>query len=151
MPCHAFENLRYTGTTASSVTLSITHPTPGHGLLTVSTSPDDPAGDISWDLTPAAPGQSSSGLDTLGGILATLQQRGVFSVTLDGNAKGAARSISLANVSGMDIRSAAQNLDLDETLMETEEMSWAQGWMNLNLTGLPGKRVYVMPGTYGTR
>ncbi|MGA8068106.1 MAG: hypothetical protein WCA47_12305 [Terriglobales bacterium] len=149
VPCHAFENLRYTGTTASSVTLSITHPTPGHGLLTVSTSPDDPAGDISWDLTPAAPGQSSSGLDTLGGILATLQQRGVFSVTLDGNAKGAARSISLANVSGMDIRSAAQNLDLDETLMETEEMSWAQGWMNLNLTGLPGKRVYVMPGTYG--
>jgi hypothetical protein len=32
--------------------------------------------------------------------------------------------------------------------METEEMSWAQGWMNLNFTGLPAHRVYVMPGTY---
>jgi hypothetical protein len=33
--------------------------------------------------------------------------------------------------------------------METEEMSWSLGWMNLNLTGLPASRVYVMPGTYG--
>jgi len=113
------------------------------------TNPDDPAADISWDLTPATPGQGSTGLDTLGGILYTLQQRGVFSVSLDANAKSTARSISLANVASMDIKSSAQNLDLDETQMETEEMSWAQGWMNLNLTGLPAKRVYVMPGTYG--
>ncbi len=27
-------------------------------------------------------------------------------------------------------------------------MSWAQAWMNLNFTGLPSKRVYVMPGSY---
>jgi hypothetical protein len=39
-------------------------------------------------------------------------------------------------------------LDLDETQLETEEMSWAKGWMNLNLTGLPTTRVYVMPGSY---
>jgi hypothetical protein len=148
VPCHAFENLQYMGTVASSVTLNITHPTAGHASLTVTTSPDDPPADISWDLTPAAPGQVSNGLDTLGGILYTLQQRGVFSVSLDGNAKSTARSISLANVSNMDIRSSLQNLDLDETQMETEEMSWAQGWMNLNLTGLPAQRVYVMPGTY---
>lgn len=148
VPCHVFENLRYTGTTASSVTLNITHPAPGHATLTVATNPDDPAADISWDLTPAAPGQASTGLDTLGGILYTLQQRGVFSVSLDANAKSAARSISLADVSSMDIKSSAQNLDLDETQMETEEMSWAQGWMNLNFTGLPAKRVYVMPGSY---
>jgi hypothetical protein len=148
VPCHAFENLQYTGTVASSVTLNITHPTAGHASLTVSTSPDDPLADINWDLTPAAPGQVSNGLDTLGGILYTLQQRGVFSVSLDANAKSTARSISLANVSNMDIRSSLQNLDLDETQMETEEMSWAQSWMNLNLTGLPAQRVYVMPGTY---
>jgi hypothetical protein len=148
VPCHAFENLQYTGTIASSVTLNIAHPTPGHATLTVTTNPDDPAADISWDLTPAAPGQASNGLDTLGGILYTLQQRGVFSVSLDANAKSTARSISLVNVTNMDIESSAQNLDLDETQMETEEMSWAQGWMNLNFTGLPAQRVYVMPGTY---
>ncbi len=148
VPCHAFENLRYTGTIASSVTLNIAHPTPGHATLTVTTSPDDPAADVNWNLTPAAPGQTSTGLDTLGGILYTLQQRGVFSVTLDANAKSTARSISLADVTNMDVKSSAQNLDLDETQMETEEMSWAQGWMNLNFTGLPLKRVYVMPGTY---
>jgi len=148
VPCHAFENLQYTGTIASSVTLNITHPTPGHATLTVTTSPDDPAADVNWNLTPAAPGQTSTGLDTLGGILYTLQQRGVFSVTLDANAKSTARSISLADVTNMDVKSSAQNLDLDETQMETEEMSWAQGWMNLNFTGLPLKRVYVMPGTY---
>jgi hypothetical protein len=148
VPCHAFENLQYTGTVASSVTLNITHPSPGHATLTVTTNPDDPAADINWDLTPAAPGQTSTGLDTLGGILYTLQQRGVFSISLDANAKSAARSISVVNVTTMDIKSTAQNLDLDETQMETEEMSWAQGWMNLNFTGLPAHHVYVMPGTY---
>ncbi len=148
VPCHAFENLQYTGTIASAVTLNISHPAAGHGTLNVTTTPDDPAADIHWDLTPAAPGQISNGLDTLGGILYTLQQRGVFSVALDSNAKSTARSISLADVTGMDIKTAPQNLDLDETQMETEEMSWAQAWMNLNLTGLPASRVYVMPGTY---
>ena len=148
VPCHAFENLQYTGTVASSVTLNIAHPSPGHATLTVTTSPDDAAADINWDLTPAAPGQASTGLDTLGGILYTLQQRGAFSVSLDANAKSTARSISLVNVTNMDIKSSAQNLDLDETQMETEEMSWAQEWMNLNFTGLPAHRVYVMPGTY---
>lgn len=148
VPCHAFENLQYTGTVASSVTLNIVHPSPGHATLTVTTNPDDPAADINWDLTPAAPGQTSTGLDTLGGVLYTLQQRGVFSVSLDANAKSTARSISLVNVTNMDVKSSANNLDLDETQLETEEMSWAQGWMNLNFTGLPARRVYVMPGTY---
>jgi hypothetical protein len=148
VPCHAFENLQYTGTVASSATLNIAHPSPGHATLTVTTNPDDPAADINWDLTPAAPGQASTGLDTLGGTLYTLQQRGVFSVSLDANAKSTARSISLVNVTNMDIKSSAQNLDLDETQMETEEMSWAQGWMDLNFSGLPAHRVYVMPGTY---
>ena len=149
VPCHAFQNLQYTGTIASTVTLNVSHPTPGHALLTVTTSPDAPAADISWDLTPPAPGQAPTGLDTLGGILYTLQQRGVFSVTLDANAKSTARSISLANTANLDIESSPQNLDLDETLLETEEMSWARDWMSLNFLGLPAQSVYVMPGTYG--
>jgi hypothetical protein len=145
VPCHAFENLQYTGNVASSVTLNITHPAPGQATMTVTTSPDDPEADINWNLTPAPPGQSSTGLDTIGGILYTLQQRGVFSATLDPNAKSAARSLSLVDVTNMDIESSAQNLDLDETQLETEEMSWAQGWMNLNFTGLPAQRVYETP------
>jgi hypothetical protein len=149
VPCHGFENLQYVGTKASTVTLNISHPSPGHATLTVTTSPDDPAADISWNLTPAAPGQASTGLDTLGGVMYTLQARGVFSATLDANAKSTARSISLADVTNLDIATSARNLDLDETQMETEEMSWSLGWMNLNFTGLPANRVYVMPGTYG--
>jgi hypothetical protein len=74
VPCHAFENLQYTGTIATTVTLNITHPTPGHATLTVITSPDDPAADVNWDLTPAAPGQTSTGLDTLGGILSIVKR-----------------------------------------------------------------------------
>jgi hypothetical protein len=148
VPCHAFENLQYTGTIATSVTLNITHPAPGEAMLTVTSSPDDPAADITWNLTPAAPGQPSTGIDTIGGIFYTLQQRGVFSATEDVNAKSAARSLSLANVTNLDIFTAAQNLDFDETQLETEEMSWAKGWMNVNFTGLPAQRVYVMPGTY---
>jgi hypothetical protein len=81
-------------------------------------------------------------------MLYTLQNRGVFTVSLDGNAKSMARSISLADVTNLDIKGAAQNLDFDETQLETEEMSYAGEWMSLNLTGLPASRVYVMPGTY---
>jgi len=149
VPCHAFENLKYVGTKASTVTLNITHPSPGHATLTVTTSPDDPMADISWDLTPPVPGQPLAHFETLGRILATLQERGVFSVTLNSNAKSNAHSISLADVTNLDIATAARNLDLDETQMESEEMSWSLAWMNLNFTGLPANRVYVMPGTYG--
>ncbi len=148
VPCHAFENLQYTGTIATSVTLNIAHPAPGQATLMVTTTPDDPAADITWNLTPAPPGQPSTGIDTIGGILYTLQQRGVFSVTEDANAKSAARSLSLADVTNLNIFTAAQNLDFDETQLETEEMGWAKGWMNANLTGLPSQRVYVMPGSY---
>lgn len=148
VPCHAFEGLEYTGTIATSVILNISHPSAGHAALTVTTSPDDPAADITWDMTPALPGQTSNGLDTLGGIFYTLQQRGAFAVSLDANAKSTARSISLADVTNAQLAGTAENLDLDETQMETEEMSWAKDWMNLNLTGLPTSRVYVMPGSY---
>jgi hypothetical protein len=55
------------------VTLNIAHFSPGHATLTATTNPDDPAADINWDLTPAAPGQASTGLDTLGGILSVLK------------------------------------------------------------------------------
>ena len=153
VPCHAFEGLQYTGTIATTVTLAISHSQSVCGwgkraCLMVTTSPDDPAADINWNLTPAAPGEGSTGLDTLGGLLYTFQQRGVFSVNLDANAKSMARSISLADVASLDIKSTGQNLDFDETQLESEEMSYARAWMEFNFTGLPAERVYVMPGTY---
>jgi len=153
VPCHAFENLQYVGTKATSVTLTISHSQSVCGAgrvacMIVTSSPDDPLADINWDLTPPVPGEALNGLETLGRILATLQQRGVFSVSLDSNAKSTAHSVSLADVAGLDIATTAQNLDFDETQLETEEMSWSRAWMNLNFTGLPSSRVYVMPGTY---
>jgi hypothetical protein len=42
---------------------------------------------------------------------------------------------------------------LDQTHMETDEMTWALSWFDQNLAGLAGLNlsdlVYVMPGTYG--
>lgn len=66
VPCHAFEGLQYTGNIATSVTLNISHPAPGQALMTVTTSPDDPAADINWNMTPAAPGQRAEWVGTRG-------------------------------------------------------------------------------------
>ena len=61
--------------------------------------------------------------------------------------KGNAHSIGLAERYNLSFElTAAHSVQREQ--LETEEMSWAQGWMNLNLTGLPAQQVYVMPGTY---
>ena len=134
--------LQYTGTAASSVTLSI-----ASNHLTI-TAPGDPAAQVSWDLTTPAPGGTSTGLDTLGGIVATLNQRGVFAVTTDPNMKTAVKSEDLADVPSQDIKSAAFTLQMDKTRLMTDELNWSLAWMNANLTGLPTHRVYVYPGSY---
>ena len=46
------------------------------------------------------------GLDTLGGLIATLNQRGVFSVTADPNMKTAVKSEDLADVAAQDIKNS---------------------------------------------
>ena len=83
--------------------------------LTVTTTPNNPAADVSWNLTPAAPGQPPTELDKLGGIFFSLERRGVLFGKLSGhlNAKSTGHSISLGDVTDLDIESAAQNLDLD--------------------------------------
>ena len=134
--------LQYTGTTASSVTLSISG-----NHLTI-TAPGDPAAQVDWDLTTPAPGGISTGLDTLGGIVATLNQRGVFAVTTDPNMKSAVKSEDLADVAPQDIMSAPYTLLMDKTRLMTDEMNWSKAWMNANLSGLPSNRVYVYPGSY---
>lgn len=134
--------LQYTGTLASSVTLSVANK---HLVIM---APGDPAAQVNWDLSSSGTDLVPSGLDTLGGVVFTLNQRGVFSVTTDPNMKSAVKSEDLADVASQDIRSTAYTLQMDKTRLMTDETGWAQAWINANLTGLPTNRVYVYPGSY---
>ena len=134
--------LQYTGTAASSVTLSISN------KQFVITAPGDPSAQVSWDLSSSGTDIVPGGLDTLGGIVFTLQQRGVFSVDLDPNMKSAVKSEDLADVAPVDITSTPYTLQMDKTRLMTDELNWAMAWMSANLTGLPANRVYVYPGSY---
>lgn len=134
--------LQYTGTAASSVTLSISN------KQFVITAPGDPAAQVNWDLSSSGTDIVPSGLDTLGGIVFTLTQRGVFSVTPDPNMKSAVKSEDLEDVAAQDIKSAPYLLTMDKARLMADEMNWAMAWMNANLTGLPTNRVYVYPGSY---
>jgi Polysaccharide deacetylase len=134
--------LQYTGTAASSVMLSIS------GKHMTITAPGDPSAQVSWDLTAPAPGAGSTGLDTLGGIVSSLIQRGVFSVTPDSNMKSAVKSQDLADLSSIDLMSGPYTLQMDKTRLVTDELNWSLAWMNTNLTGLPSHRVYVYPGSF---
>src|SRR3954470_809716 len=134
--------LRYTGTAASSVTLSI-----ANKQLVIS-APGDPAAQVNWNLSPSGTDIVPSGLDTLGGIVFTLNQRGVFFVSTDPNMKTAVKSEDLADVPTQDIMSAPYTLLMDKTRLMTDEIGWAMAWMSANLTALPTNRVYVYPGSY---
>jgi len=134
--------VQYTGTLASNVTLSI-----ANKVLTI-TAPGDANAQVNWDLSSSGTDIVPTGLDSLGGIVATLNQRGVFAVTADPNMKSAVKSEDLADVSTQDIKSAPFILQMDKTRLMTDELGWAMAWMSANLTGLPGNRVYVYPGSY---
>ena len=134
--------IQYTGTASSSVQLSIA------GKHLVITAPGDSAAQVNFNLAAVAPGGTPTGLDTLGGVVATLNQRGVFSVTVDPNMKTAVKSEDLADLAATDITTTPYLLLIDKTRLMTDEMNWSLAWMNANLTGLPGNRVYVYPGSY---
>ena len=79
------------------------------------TAPGDANAQVSWDLSSSGTDLVPGGLDTLGGIIATLNQRGVFSVTADPNMKSAVKSEDLADVSFARIsRSAPFTLTMDK-------------------------------------
>jgi len=103
---------------------------------------------VNWDLSPSGTDLTPGGLDTLGGLIYTLNQRGVFSVTADPNMKTAVKSEDLADVAAQDIKSGPYLLQMDKTRLMTDEVGWSMAWMNANLTGLPRNRVYVYPGSY---
>jgi hypothetical protein len=134
--------LHYTGSAASSVTLTVAN------KQLVITAPGDPAAQVNWNLASSGVNIVPSGLDTLGGIVFTLNQRGVFSIGTDPNMKSAVKSEDLADVSSQDIMSAPYTLLMDKPRLMTDEIGWAMAWMSANLTGLPANRVYVYPGSY---
>lgn len=134
--------IQYKGTAASTVTLAIAN------KQLVITAPGDPAAQVNWNLSSSGTDMVPSGLDTLGGVVFTLNQRGVFTVTTDPDMKSAVKSEDLADVAAQDIMSAPYTLQMDKTRLMTDEIGWAMAWMSGNLTGLPANRVYVYPGSY---
>lgn len=134
--------IQYTGSAATSVTLSISN-----NQFTIS-APGDPNAQVSWNLSSSGMDMVPSGLDTLGGLVYTLNQRGVFSVTEDPNMKPAVKSEDLADVPAQDIKSSPYLLLEDKTRLMTDEIGWSKAWMNANLTGMPANRVYIYPGSY---
>lgn len=134
--------IRYTGTAATSVTLAISNK-----QFTIS-APGDPAAQVNWNLASSGTDLVPAGLDTLGGLIYTLNQRGVFAVTADPNMKTAVKSEDLADVAGQDIKSAPYLLLMDKGQLMTDELGWSMAWMSANLTELPAQRVYVYPGSY---
>jgi hypothetical protein len=134
--------VQYTGSAATSVTLSI-----ANKQFTI-TAPGDANAQVSWNLSSSGTDMVPAGLDTLGGLIYTLNQRGVFSVTADANMKSAVKSEDLADVASQDIKSSPYLLLADKTRLMTDEIGWSKAWMNTNLVGLPANRVYVYPGSY---
>jgi hypothetical protein len=134
--------IQYTGSAATSVTLSISNK-----QFTI-TAPGDPNAQVSWNLSSSGTDMVPGGLDTLGGLIYTLNQRGVFSVTEDPNMKPAVKSEDLADVAAQDIKNSPYLLLEDKTRLMTDEIEWSKAWMNTNLTGLPANRVYIYPGSY---
>ena len=124
--------IQYKGTAASSVTLAI-----ANKQLTI-TAPGDPSAQVNWDLSSSGTDMVPGGLDTLGGLIFTLNQRGVFSVTADPNMKSAVKSEDLADVTAQDIKGAPYTLLQDKTRLMNDEIGWSKAWINANLTGIGG-------------
>ena len=126
--------VKYTGTgTAATISIS------GNVLTTQVTG--GPGGEnISLDL-------SNTSYNTLSKLWSTITGRGGYTTTPDPNCKGAAHSITLADVTAQDIKgSSGYTLQIQESRLVPDEMLSSKSWMTANLTGLPATRVYVYPG-----
>ena len=119
--------LQYTGP-STSATLNIARP-----QLTI-TTPGDANGFVTWELTSSGTDLTPSGMDTLGGMIATLKQRGVFNIIQDPNMKTAVKSEDLADVTNQDIKTASYTLLMDKTRLMTDECLNASIWAK---TGQP--------------
>jgi hypothetical protein len=125
--------IRYTGTgTAATLTIA------GNVLTTTVTG--GPGGEnLSLNLTNAS-------YNTMSKLWSTIAGRGGYTATADPNCKGAAHSITLADVTAQDIKTSGYTVQIQESRLMPDEMASSKAWMSANLTGLPSTWVYVYPG-----
>ncbi len=125
--------MQYTGT-GSAATMTIS------GNLLTTTVTGGPGGEnLSFDLTNAS-------YDTMSELTAAISGRSGYTATLASTGKGAAHTITLADLAAQDIRSAQYITQVLESRLEPDEMTTSKAWMNANLTGLPTNRALVYPG-----
>ena len=125
--------IRYTGTgTAATMTIS--------GNLLTTTVAGGPGGEnLSLNL-------ASASYDTMSELWSTIANKSGYTAVADPNAKGAAHSITLADVTAQDIKTAGYTVQIQESRLMPDEMASSKAWMAAHLTGLPATWVYVYPG-----
>jgi hypothetical protein len=126
-------SVRYVGT-GTAATMSISGTT-----LTTSVTGGPGGENLSFDL-------SNPAYDTMSELAYTISQKPGYQATMVSTGKGAAHSITLADLTNQDIKSAAYIAQAQESKLEPDEMASSKAWMNANLTALPATRVYVYPG-----
>lgn len=123
--------LKYTGTgTAAAMTIS--------GNLLTTTVTGGPGGEnLSFDLTNTSYSDYTK-------LVSAINGRSGYSATLLGLPHG--HTVTLANVSAVDIKSANYNVQLDPTKFVPDEMSTSKSWLLANVSGLSSAElVYVYP------
>ena len=125
--------IRYTGTgTAATMTIA--------GNMLTTTVTGGPGGEnLSLNL-------ASASYNTMSKLWSTIAGKSGYTAVADVNAKGAAHSITLADVTAQDIKTAGYVAQIQESRLMPDEMASSKAWMTANLTGLPSTWVYVYPG-----
>lgn len=125
--------IRYVGT-GTAATMSVSGTT-----LTTTVTGGAGGENLSFDLTNPA-------YDTMSELAFTINQRSGYEAAMVSTGKGAAHTITLADLTNQDIKSARYVAQAQASKLEPDEMETSKTWMNANLTGLPATRVYVYPG-----
>jgi len=126
-------SVRYVGT-GTAATMSVSGTT-----LTLAVTGGPGGENWSFDL-------SNPAYDTISELEYTISQKSGYQASMVSTGKGAAHSITLADLTNQDIKSAAYIAQVAESKLEPDEMSTSKAWMSANLTALPAARVYVYPG-----
>jgi hypothetical protein len=141
-------DIQYTGS-GTAATLAIS----GKVLTITVTGASD---SVSYNLAQGQPQGAILGLEQAltgtGHFTATENPtcQGPYGTGCSAYTKEALLAQDLADVSGVNVRSAVYAMQLDVTRLTTDELTLSRQWMTANLTGLPATPVYVYPGGYET-
>jgi hypothetical protein len=89
---------------------------------------------------------ANASYNTMSKLWSTIAGKSGYTAVGDPNAKGAAHSIALADVTTQDIKTSGYTVQIQESRLMPDEMASSKAWMTANLTGLPTTWVYVYPG-----